>query len=598
MLSSRGTLRPTGWSVDPAVARTDVFDTIRSFSQTSVVASEEASATNAIVLNETQKQMAAETYTKRRSVYRQQVSQLRKKYAAEVATLRAQDEAEERARKAAIRRAKLERQRLKNIRTAQNAMKEKERLEQRRKEFEEELRVAQMNRDARNARFNKARQLVINEMEEQAHLWLTTEEEVREALNHEAANLLWARPGGVIGAPSPTADSKYWRLECHTWHMEQTYPQNKEILLQEIMEEIYEATNVDPTIWTPERLGERKELEEKAKLRAMVRLRGLSLLLQKRSEIYRDQYLPKPDDIPAAPPVPDLRMFTNHAAMEKIGVQDLFENPTAYFHFANDDEGSQQQQRQQSIEAGSYSGPTLGEPTGLRDWIRDDTPGGTPFPVIIGMLPKITAKSERERKRMERESKMRAAAEAKMTEEERQDAEIRAELEDDNDDEPYDPTIFREPEPDEDDLAWLASLDPVEDADLLSMPPYMRYTEDDVKWVLGKLQQESKNTGVLIRQSEEGILQVQKAAEAERSLRPSQDDVLKNMGIDPARAAKIMASLTEEQTELLQGMGLTEEMSEDEIREAYRKVPTLSEEQRFELLELDLLYLRNKRNNI
>ncbi len=602
-LPFRYSRRPDGWINTTLIARAAAFDSTRTYVQTSIVNSEKEAAVTAVVLTEKEKKQAAAEYQKRRSVYRQQVSQLRKQYAVEVARQRAIDEAEEKARLAAIRRAALERKRLKNIRTAQNALRQKELREQRHREWEEELRVAQVNRDARNGRFNKARQLVIDEMEAQAHLWLTTPEEVIASFTHEASNLLWARPGGVIGAPTPTADSEYWRLECHTWHMEQTYPERKELLFKEIMEEIYEQANVDTAIWTPERVAQREVLEKKAKLRAMVRLRGLALLLEKRRQIFVEYYLPKYGDIPKEAPIPDLRVFTHRVAMEREGVRDLFENPTAYFHFANDmaseTQSTEPGQDGSTVQKSSYSGPTLGEPIALKDWIRDDTPGGTPYPVIVGQMPKVTAKSERERKRMEREIKMRAAAEAKMTERERQDAEIQAELDDDDDsDEEYDPAAFAgEPELDEDDLEWIASLDPVEDADLLKMPPHMRYTEEDILWVLEKLRQESKNMDLLIKQGEDGIRQLEKAAEAERAFIPSGDDALSKIGIDPARVQKLLSSLTNEQTKTLLGMGLREDMSDDEIREAYKNVSFLTDEQRSELIEFDLLYLQSKRNS-
>ena len=44
--------------------------------------------------------------------------------------------------------------------------------------------------------------MLIDELEEEAPLWLMTPEEVEAAFTPEAEQLLWARPQGVFGAPA------------------------------------------------------------------------------------------------------------------------------------------------------------------------------------------------------------------------------------------------------------------------------------------------------------------------------------------------------------------------------------------------------------
>ena len=142
----------------------------RQFSPTALLLDDDAAALK--------RKAAAAEYNNRRAAYKKEVSILRKDYASEVALQRAADAAETLAEEKEIRRGKLERQRLKNVRSAQTSMRELEKRRLRELEFQEELRVAQINRDGRKERFRKARQMVVDELEEEAPLWLTTPEEV------------------------------------------------------------------------------------------------------------------------------------------------------------------------------------------------------------------------------------------------------------------------------------------------------------------------------------------------------------------------------------------------------------------------------------
>ena len=181
-------------------------------------------------------------------------------------------------------------------------MRQEQIRKQREKEFQEHLKKMQMERDARNERFAIARQLVIDELEKEAPLWLTTPEEVEAAFTSSAEQLLWARPGGVLGAPNPSLDASFWQYETHTWHMDRTYKSQREVLLEQIEELAYEEANVDASFWTPERLAEQEQLEEKARLRAMVHSAGRRELLRKQREILEDRFANEEGEVPRQQP--------------------------------------------------------------------------------------------------------------------------------------------------------------------------------------------------------------------------------------------------------------------------------------------------------
>jgi hypothetical protein len=150
----------------------------------------------------TDPKLLSRIYNANRALYRKSVSQLRKTYAAEIAAQRSRDAAIAAAAESKRKRQVLERRRLKAIRSAENAMAQLQRAERRRIEWEKELEVTQQLRDKKKELFQKARQRVVDQLEAEAHLWLTNEQEVERALgNPRASQILWARRGGIIGAP-------------------------------------------------------------------------------------------------------------------------------------------------------------------------------------------------------------------------------------------------------------------------------------------------------------------------------------------------------------------------------------------------------------
>mmetsp|Transcript_5313 Transcript_5313/g.6004 ORF Transcript_5313/g.6004 Transcript_5313/m.6004 type:complete len:699 (-) Transcript_5313:3-2099(-) len=458
-----------------------------------------------------QPQVVATSYNNRRAAYKKAVSKLRKQYADEISQQRQQDLQAEQKQKEEQTRQRLETQRLKNIQSVKNAMRQEEHRLQKKNEFEEHLKVAQQNREAREERFVKARRLVVEELETQSDKWLTTPEEVDMALNGvEQEQKLWAKPGSFIGEALPSEDADFWRYESHTWQLQKTYPSAREKLLEQLKELIYDEANLDPRYWTQERLDEHEELQSKAKLRALVREAGRKALLLKQRELMQDRHLEEnaigTDGLPPLPPkamaAPSLKVLADYEAMEKEGVKLLREDPTRFFVFADskggagssDDEGNKNNNRytsnddansqsDESSSSSSSSSSHLGKPIRLVDPVRDSSYTGTPYPELIGTLPKADLRTEREKKREEREEKMLAAAQ-------QESAGIEFEADDEaafsgGDVVDYDKFAS---EGGEEVKEWEEGLDPVLDKELLQTPWNERYTQGDVEWIIEQLE--------------------------------------------------------------------------------------------------------------
>ena len=514
------------------------------------------------------KVVAARDYNSRRADYNRQVSLLRKQYASEIAKKKAADEAQEEIEKKAARRRYLERQRLKNIRSAQNAVKEEQKREERAVAFQEHLRVQQEEREQRNRRFNLARQMVIDELETEADLWLTSTEEVDAAFTHEAEQLLWARPNGVLGAPSPSVDSHFWQYESHTMHLDKTYRTPRELLLEEMLENIYEEATVDEKFWTPERLADREELEQKAKLRAMVRAEGRRALLNKQKEMLESYYGNTEEEIPKKMPAPNVKVLANIRAQEKEGVEILLKDPTKFFRFEK--EGALADSDGDS----TYSGPTLGAPVGLKDPLRDGSPWKGVFPIGIAKVPKADNRTQREKKRQEREQKMWEAA---MAEGVNEDDEIDMAASDEMLS-AGDPIDYDDNDWDSDNEEWEKGLDPVEDAEILKTPPERRYTEEDLRWVVSQLELRSEYLHSQMTREIDSTrqrLRTQRDVENETPEQKSMQDLLISLSDEQ------MLALVEVDSQDLHAM------SPDELSEALGKVPGLEEDQVKRILELD-----------
>ena len=273
----------------------------------------------------------AQDFNIRRAAYNRQVSRLRKAYADEIAAERAAGLAEREALQKEATRKALERQRLKNIRSAQNAIKQEEYRQRRKQEFNEHLEREQAKREEKHRLYTAARQLVIDELEKEAPVWLTTPEEVEAAFTSEAEQMLWARPGGVLGAPNPSLDSHFWQNETHTWHMRKTYKTKREVLLEEVREMAYDDANIDKSFWTPERIEKHENMEQRARLRAEVQLAGRRELLRRQAQMLEDDFAAGKGELPKPAPAPNLKMLANERALEREGSRILMEDPTKFF---------------------------------------------------------------------------------------------------------------------------------------------------------------------------------------------------------------------------------------------------------------------------
>jgi hypothetical protein len=533
--------------------------------------------------------LLARDYNNRRAAYKRQVSLLRREYADEIVKQRAADEAEEENRRQKLTRQRLERQRRKNVKSALNALREEELRKQREREFNEHLEVQQRLRDAKNERYTAARQMVVDELEAEAPLWLTTPEEVEAAFSDPAKEqLLWARPGGILGAPNPTVDAHYWKFETHTWNMTKTYVSQRQDLLDRIEEAAYNEANIDKKFWTPERIEAQEKLEQKAKLRAMVYSAGRAELLKKQREFIKEDA--KNDLLPTTARVPSLSVLSNDAAIEKEGAQILMRDPTKFFVFDNDNNASGG-----SVE--SYMGPTLGAPIALRDPLRDG-PEGTVFPEIIGKYPKPDTRTEREKKLAEREEKMWAAAQVEAQKElEASGAGVDYDEEDDD----AAPGIDYDEidEHDSDDEEWGRGLDPETDIGVLQTPREYRYSEDDVDWVLRKMNDKVKFLNQQFTQDVEVIKEEMKmelrkmvAATAndtspteEQGRGPTQADAISEESLEAA-----LLALPENQLLALSDLEESYEpgkMADYELAAAMKEIPGLTEEQIMFILNRD-----------
>lgn len=544
----------------------------------------------------------------RRGAYAKQVLILRKKYAKEVNLQRAADRAAAEAEQRETTRRKLENARKRNAKSAQNALRQQQMMAKRHAEFAEELRITQLERDATNERFRKARQMVVDELEEVAHLWLTTPEEVEKAFTLETEQLLWARPNSVLGEPDPTFDTEYWRYESHTWHMEKTYPTPRELLLQELLENTYEEANIDENFWTPERLQEREAIERKAKLRAMVLDTGRRILLKKQQELLQDEFSNQDrTQVPKPIPVPSLSVLANNKAMESEGAAALLKDPTKFFVF--DSEQKHGENLEADIDSpSSYQGPTLGAPIGLRNESAFSPHESRAYPQPVGKMLKPDTRSERQKKRAEREERMWAAAQESSGEESLQ-SEVEAMVEKKFGG--IDVDYSNPPDYDSDDEEWEKGLDPEVDKEVLATPRDRRYKEEDVAWVKSELEKKSKQEKELLRTELANAAHEQKsrkeseALERELHLKDAEDAVekvdededLRSLGVDVDQINSILESLSEEQMVFLlssEELG-SDNLSSDEISEALKAVPGLSEEQIEQIVQLEASLASNEK---
>lgn len=537
----------------------------------------------------------------RRNSYAKQVSVLRKQYADEVARQLATEQAAAEAEKRETTRRHLEHARRKNMKSAKNALRQQQLKEKRDAEFAEEIRIKRQERDAKHARFAKARQMIVNELEQVAHLWLTTPQEVEDAFTWEAEQLLWARPNSVIGEENPSLDTAYWSYETHTWHMDKTYPIPRELLLKELLEEAYEEANVDAGFWTPERVAEREALERKARLRAMVRDTGRRILLKKQRELLQDRFSnTDKTQIPNPMPVPSLRVLANTEAQEEEGAKILLKDPTMFFEFDSSEPSDSNDEDDSDGDITTYRGPTLGAPVALKDPTAYGPHENRPYPQPVGKLLKPDTRSERQKKRDERQQRMWEAAQEKLSDEEQLVSQVEAAAEKKFGGATID--YNNPPDYDSDDEEWLKGLDSEIDSNIINTPRDKRYKEEDILWVKAELEKKSGEEKKLLRsglanvmheprsKKESEVIKRDLTSEPEEFQREEDEDAeLRSLGVDVDQVNSVLESLSQEQVLSLLSMDDmdTDSLSQDEITEALMSVPGLTEEQVQKIVHLE-----------
>lgn len=530
----------------------------------------------------------AQDYNNRRAAYKRQVSQLRKQYAEEYSRWKKEMEAAKTTEQEKITRQRLERQRRKNIRSAQNALRQEELRQAREKEFNEHLERQQIKREAQEERYRRARQLVVDELEKEAPLWLTTPEEVEAAFTHESEQLLWTRPGGVIGAPNPSIDAHFWQFETHAQQFRKTFPLMRDIFLEDMEEQAYVDANVDPKFWTPERIEEHEKMEEKARLRAMVQTAGRNELLRKQRQLIEadaDKAAEDQSAIGRPPAVPSMKVLHDKEALEREGASLLLKDPTRFFHFEEESEQDEAPRYSSDEQEGDneYEGPTLGAPVRLRDPVRDNTPDGNPWPRIIGKLERPDTRTEREKKQEERNLRLMEAAEAaeKAQKVETGGGAVEVDLEREEDigeDIDYDTRPY-----DSDEEEWFKGLDPEKDKDIMDIPAERRYTEDDFAFVVDKLE----NKVEFLQQ--EFKLEVDTLKQEILTTKRMSADSPEEETIEEGSVEAAFLALSEQELIALSDLddAYTPDMPKEEFEKYMKEIPGMTEEQVMMVLKRD-----------
>lgn len=552
------------------------------------------------------------------------MSALRKKYFAEIQQQRERESRLRALEEEKIKRAALERRRIKAMCSAANAQREVEKREARRKEWEKELEIVQQERDAKKELYRRAKQKIVHELESEAHLWLTSPEEVEKALgNPTASQILWARPGGMIGAPSGQDtgfgdDGDFWRYECHTWDARPTYKSPKEVMLEELEYMAYLQANNSPEFWTKERVEAQERKEQRARLRAIVREEGRRALLEKQRQMMRDVYggdegngdRQKGAKLPATSmPAPKLDYLADYEAQERAGVEILQRDPTRFFIFESDlpnakNRGSLQGSGDES-EGGQdsgLSGASLGRPVALKNPFFNYQP--TAFPLRMGRDLPADTRTEKEKKRDERQERLKAAAEeAALAASKGMSYEVAMAAEEDLEDGSEDIDYDLAEEEAEKEL-WESQMEEwkARDRTVFDMTaPSQRVTGDEIDWIIEQLQTKVKGMQERL-EFEEKIRQKEiessehKVATSIETLDDIDRYVMQDLGYDMDALEQLVRELTPEQSAALEEIDFTGRVNitAEEMTSEINAVPGLTEVQVQTLVEMEMSLLRNE----
>lgn len=533
-------------------------------------------------LTHAERRKIAEDYNKRRTIYKLEVAKLRKEYAAEVAAYKAADKAEKESKQREISRQALERQRLKNIRSAQNALREEEKRLEQHARFQEHLEKEQLKREARAELYRAAQQMAIQELEKDSVHWMATHEEVEAAFTPEAVQLLWSRSHGVLGSPNPSPDAHFWNHRTHTNRITRSYKSQPQFFLELVLDRIYQDSNNDKKFWTPERLKQTTEIENRARLRSDVQVVGRRELLKKQAQMIEMEYSKDIDGVPQRRPPPSLDVLANKIALEDEGAKILLEDPTKFFVFDEKAKNESQVDSHSQGTSGTYDGPTLGAPIGYRRIGKNE------YTTMLGVKYVPTAKTEKEKRQEEREKNLRkAAGGAKATD--KADA-VAADV-------PGDDYFEQIPKADYNAVEydnfheWEEGVDPntEEGKAILATPPALRLKDEHVDWVRKQIEIRAEQAEIELK-SNVASLQAEARSKMEYDMKKLKEQSPEmEEGID-VQIDRILVSMPAEELLVLSDIDheyVSSPMSDEEISVAATKVPSLSESQLKLLLERD-----------
>lgn len=435
-------------------------------------------------------------------------------------------------------------------------------------------------------------------------------------------------PDTIIKKQQSTAfgDEDFWRYESHTWEPRPIYKSPQELMLEELEEMAFQQANISPNYWTNERVRQAEKRAERARLRAIVREEGRRALLEKQREMMRDVYqagttrqerkggkLP-----PSTMPAPKLDYLADYEAQEREGVEILKRDARKFFIFENDlpnasgvgsgdvaMESSDLVEASEDGDASSVSamaaaGASMGRPVGLRNPFFSDRP--TAFPLRVGRdLPK-DSRTEKEKKRDERQERMRAAAEeAALAAKSGTAYEIAMAAEEDLED-GSEPVDYDVAETDAEKEMWEGHRDEwnAMDRKVFDMtPPYKRLTNDEIDWVLDQLKTKVKRMQERIELEDKFRRDELKSSGGVKQIESIDDIdsyVMEDLGYDMEMLQAMVQELTPEQSLALEDIDFSgrTDITVEEMEAEVKKVEGLTDAQVKMLVEMEMSLLKNE----
>eukprot|EP00816_Leptocylindrus_hargravesii_P006942 CAMPEP_0196818694 /NCGR_PEP_ID=MMETSP1362-20130617/66929_1 /TAXON_ID=163516 /ORGANISM="Leptocylindrus danicus, Strain CCMP1856" /LENGTH=560 /DNA_ID=CAMNT_0042196893 /DNA_START=268 /DNA_END=1947 /DNA_ORIENTATION=- len=493
-------------------------------------------------------------FAQNRNIYRKEVSNLRKQYAVEIAAERRADEARKAAERQKIAAEKQKRVAKKLERSIQNARLDHARKAARRQQWLQELEQAKIKRLAREERYMKARRLLLQELEEEAPLWMTTKEEVEEKLSDEQ---FWHRPSLVGARPD---DAVFWKYEGLHQDKSKTYLTPRDKFYQHLLDHLYLESNCDAEYWANGgRLEQYEERAERAKLRSLVRSKGRKRLEKTFDDPFKDEKFRNRRQLLAALEI---------GADEVEGVKMLLSDPTQFF---------------EQVETKTLDDD---EEVIVKTEIKVKSEKGFPEFLFTGRQP-YTAKALLEREKAKK-------SKGKKKQQQLSKADKKPMETDFDEDTELDPEI-------------LAALDlEEEDEEMSKLPVDERISDDDIAWIIQQLKdqiarmEEKESVSQVI--SDVGIIsaeenEIEEIATA--SSTPGEMDGVEESfedDFDEDIDYDVMSSMTAEQQEQLSRLDFQLESPEDaeKLADAIREhVSDLNEQQIRSLVYLELILFEN-----